>query len=499
MQVPKKYYDEVFNFKGQWDMPSSCGLKILTHNGKPHIIVTELYQDNPGTTVTAAGKILADQICAAKGLDLAKAVYLECNPDTSSKLSFYDEKFFEVIFSEKTPSVYRQLSVDEVKVLYETKKPVMKKQSSAAQIDYVTDKISAIDAKFEAQKIAFSPLTFQAIRALLELKILQNISGSGENGLNIIEIAKAAGISEYGAGVLAEIGLGMGVLRCRTGTENSAGKEKFVLGKIGWFLLEDEMTAVNFNFTNDVCYKGAFDLLDSIKTGKPCGLPVFGDQWNTIYEALSSLPEHVKKSWFDFDHFYSDIAFPDALPIVFASSPGRLFDIGGNTAKWALACCKYNPDVKVTIIDLPGQTAVAQQNIEKSGFSGRISVHPCNVLDAKTDFPQNANAVWMSQFLDCFSLDQITGILQKIGKAVSENTDIWVLEPLWDMQRFSASAYSLQATSLYFTCMANGNSKMYRYNELCNAIERGGFELKAAHHNVGSNSYSLLCFRKKTK
>ena len=70
------------------------------------------------------------------------------------------------------------------------------------------------------------------------------------------------------------------------------------------------------------------------------------------------------------------------------------------------------------------------------------------------------------------------------------------MEPLWDQQRFEAESYALQATSLYFTCIANGNSKMYRYKELVDAIEAGGFELKTAHHNLGSNCYSLLVFRK---
>ena len=48
-----------------------------------------------------------------------------------------------------------------------------------------------------------------------------------------------------------------------------------------------------------------------------------------------------------------------------------------------------------------------------------------------------------------------------------------------------------------FTCIANGNSKMYRYEELKKAIEAAGFELKEAHHNIGPNAYSLLRFRKK--
>ena len=131
---------------------------------------------------------------------------------------------------------------------------------------YSKEKISALDAKFEAQKISFSPMTFQAVRALMELGILQIVSDSGEKGICREDIAKAAGITEYGAGVLAEIALGMGVFRLSAQVADS-GKtaERYVLGKIGWFLLEDNMTIVNFNFTNDVCYKGAFDLTESIR------------------------------------------------------------------------------------------------------------------------------------------------------------------------------------------------------------------------------------------
>ena len=116
MRVPEKYYDEIFNFKGQWDVPSRCGLKIIKRE-KTSVIVTELYQDNPGTSVTNAGKILAEQICQDKNLDMNEIVYIECNPDTNSKLSFYDEEFFEVNFTGKTKPVYRQLSAREIRNL----------------------------------------------------------------------------------------------------------------------------------------------------------------------------------------------------------------------------------------------------------------------------------------------------------------------------------------------------------------------------------------------
>lgn len=362
------------------------------------------------------------------------------------------------------------------------------------------DNIRAVDAKFEAQKIAFAPLAFQAIRAMLELGIMKTIEDAGDEGISRKELAEKTGISEYGAGVLCEMALGMNVIKFAADSDSNiigTNAEKFVLGKIGWFLLEDELTKVNFNFTNDICYQGAWDLTDSVKNSKPEGLKVFGSKWTTIYEALSTLPEQAKKSWFEFDHFYSDIAFPEVLPIVFTDKVNHLVDIGGNTAKWAVSCCKYNPEVKVTIVDLPGQTAVAEKNAAAAGFADRISTYSGNVLDSSTVLPDSPDAVWMSQFLDCFSLNQITKILKKVFAAASENTNVYVLEPLWDKQHFEASSYSLMGTSLYFTCMANGNSKMYRYGELVEAICAAGFELKTAHHNLGSNSYSLLVFKKK--
>jgi hypothetical protein len=122
MRVPENYYDEIFDFNGQWDVASRCGLKILEKSGKKILIVTELYQDNPGTSITYAGYALAKQICERKGLELNDVQYIECNPDTHSKLSFYDEEYFEVTFpgaSGKTGRPeYKQLTAEEVNLLF---------------------------------------------------------------------------------------------------------------------------------------------------------------------------------------------------------------------------------------------------------------------------------------------------------------------------------------------------------------------------------------------
>ena len=58
--------------------------------------------------------------------------------------------------------------------------------------NYFNDNIKALDARHEAQKIAFAPLTFQAVRGLLDLGLLQIISEAKENGISLSEVAAAA-------------------------------------------------------------------------------------------------------------------------------------------------------------------------------------------------------------------------------------------------------------------------------------------------------------------
>ncbi|MGI5100144.1 class I SAM-dependent methyltransferase [Treponema vincentii] len=355
---------------------------------------------------------------------------------------------------------------------------------------YYEDNLTALQAKFAAQKLAFAPAAFQTAKAMVDLHILEAIEDSKTKGLTIEAIIDKTGLSSYTVKLLVEFSLSLELVKIVPNSNPNA----YVLGKTGYFLLNDELTKANMNFMNDVCYQGLFYLQDSLKTGKPAGLKVFGD-WDTIYQGLSSLPEQVQKSWFAFDHYYSDSIFDAALPIVFKEKPRHIMDIGSNTGKFTKAALSYNNQVLVTMVDLPQQIAMAQKNPDLFGFKDRIETFPTNILNAGEELPSNVDTVWMSQFLDCFSLDEVQGILRKIKKYVPSHCNIFVLEPLWDMQRFEAASYSIQATSIYFAAMANGNSKMYSYSDLVSAIEAAGCSLVCAHHNLGINSYSLLQFR----
>jgi hypothetical protein len=266
--------------------------------------------------------------------------------------------------------------------------------------------------------------------------------------------------------------------------------DRYVLDKVGHFLLEDRMSQVNVNFAQDVCYEAMGHLMASIKSGAPEGLKVFGD-WPTIYPRLSRLPEPARKSWFEFNNYYSRSAFRHALPIVFKFPPAHILDIGGNMGAWAFQCIEYDSDVRVTIVDLPEQTALALGYVQKRNARDRIDTYDMDVLDPQQSLPSGADAIWMSQFLDCFSEPQILGILQQAASVMDKDTSLFILELFWDCQQFDAAAYSINATSLYFACLANGVSRMYCSKDIITIAHKAGLSVTAQYDDLGAG-HTLL-------
>ncbi len=248
------------------------------------------------------------------------------------------------------------------------------------------------------------------------------------------------------------------------------------------------------DFTHDVNYEAFMYLQESIKEGKPVGLhKVFGDKWKTVYEALADMPKQFRDSWFGFDHYYSDYAFPELLRIAFKDAPKKILDVGGNTGKWSLQCVNHNPDVEMTILDHPGQLRVAFHNAAKAGHQDRVKGHAIDLLDKDIPFPKGFDIVWMSQFLDCFSEDEILSLILRAKAALNENGKLYILETYWDDQEYEASTYSLHATSLYFTCVANGNSRMYHSEDMRKLIAKAGMQVTEAHSNIGVSHTLFIC------
>ncbi len=361
--------------------------------------------------------------------------------------------------------------------------------SQSLKARYSQERLSAREAQRLAEFIAWAPAVFQVSRLMLKSGVLALLRDASD-GLTRQEIAEQCGLSDYTAKCMLEASLSAGTVLINADTD------RYTLSKTGWFLLTDPAVRVNIDFNHDVNYKAWFHLEEAFANGKPEGLKEFGS-WATVYEGLSSLPERVQESWFAFDHFYSDSSFPEALKIIFAEHRVKsLYDVGGNTGKWALQCVAYDDDVVVTVLDLPQQIAMMQQNIAGRPGAERITGYGINLLDRNAQLPRRADgvdAIWMSQFLDCFSMEEITDILRRAAEIMSTRTRLYIMETLWDRQRFEPAALCLTMTSLYFAAVANGNSKMYNTEDMSACIHAAGLEIETIHDGLGQGHSIMVC------
>ena len=140
--------------------------------------------------------------------------------------------------------------------------------------------MSALDARFEAQKIAFGPVVFQCVRIARNWGLLARIDASAE-GLTIQELARETGYSDYAVSVVLETCLSAGVV--------SVVDDRYRIEKAGEMLLHDEMSRINFDFVQEICYAGLMELEASLVEARPAGLKVLGP-WDTIYPGLRDLP-----------------------------------------------------------------------------------------------------------------------------------------------------------------------------------------------------------------
>ena len=101
--------------------------------------------------------------------------------------------------------------------------------------------------------------------------------------------------------------------------------------------------------------------------------------------------------------------------------------------------------------------------------------------------------IWMSQFLCCFSEAEVVHNLKVARRAMSRDTRLLIMDNFWDRQKNPVAAHCLQATSLYFTVVANGTSRMYDGVTMVRCIEEAGLRVVRERDEIGWGHSIIEC------
>lgn len=101
MKHHNKYIDDIYTFESALGIISKCGIKIIEKEKKKIIILTELYDINPGSSITENCSSLANELINKENLNPETTVFIHQNPDRGSKYEFYKEAFDIIHFKNK--------------------------------------------------------------------------------------------------------------------------------------------------------------------------------------------------------------------------------------------------------------------------------------------------------------------------------------------------------------------------------------------------------------
>jgi hypothetical protein len=76
---------------------------------------------------------------------------------------------------------------------------------------------------------------------------------------------------------------------------------------------------------------------------------------------------------------------------------------------------------------------------------------------------------------------------------MNPKTTLYILDSFWDRQASEIGTYCLQTLSLYFTCLVNGCSRMYKASDIMQMVDAAGLKVERVIDNLGICSSLLIC------
>jgi ubiquinone/menaquinone biosynthesis C-methylase UbiE len=342
------------------------------------------------------------------------------------------------------------------------------------------------EARAQAHRLAMAPFAFQAARAARELGLLGALRRAN---LTADQLASATGLPQTSIDALLEACLAIDLVE-------EAPDDRWQITRVGRVWLVDDGVQADADFAAHVCWHGMADLPAALTQARPVGLRHLGP-WATIYEGLPQLPAAAREAWFAYDHGHSDRAFGEIVERMKARPRLTILDVGANTGRFACALLTAHAGATTTMLDHPGQLALADVALTEAGVRDRATLHGIDLLDADAPFPGTHDVVWISQCLDCFGPADIVHILRRARQALTPGGEVWVLEVCPDRQSSPAAAASLRLTSLYFIALANGVSRFYRGSDYLQLAAEAGLHPAEIIDGLGS-AHSLFVLRPST-
>lgn len=264
--------------------------------------------------------------------------------------------------------------------------------------------------------------------------------------------------SQRGMRLLADACVALGLLEKRDGEYSNTPASRAALVPGG---AADLTGAIRYN--RDV-YPAWGKLAEFAKSGKPVEKP-----------EMHLGEDPVRTRVFTAAMYGRAIGIGRGIVPMLGEMRGKILDLAGGPAAYAILICGANPSASVVTVDLPAISAEAKRYVADAGFGDRIE---CRSGDYHRDEyePEAYDAVTIFGALHQESPEQIVDILKRANRALKKGGRIHILDMMTDETRAAPAFSALFALNMALT---TENGWVFSDSDLKGWLEEAGFSAGA--------------------
>jgi SAM-dependent methyltransferase len=212
------------------------------------------------------------------------------------------------------------------------------------------------------------------------------------------------------------------------------------------------------------------DYLESLVAGQNVGIRRYPGEGHTLYEKFRYDPR-TKNIFYLYMNRYSDYAIPYVLAKADFSCARRVLDVGGGGGSNAIALAASNPQMQITVLDLPATRQICEEQIGRRALCDRIKFVACDIF--KDRFPTGYDHVLFFHELMIWNHSQIRYLLEQAHHALGETGRVVIVGSVSDDTEDGPLMAALD--TVYFRSVAAGHGMVYPWKDYEQLLREVGF------------------------
>jgi L-tyrosine C(3)-methyltransferase len=223
-------------------------------------------------------------------------------------------------------------------------------------------------------------------------------------------------------------------------------------------------------FQAQVVYAPAADFTASLREDTNAGLTRFPGEGADLYHRLAADPS-MEQLFYRCMRSWSRLSNPVLLANADLTGVRRVLDVGGGDGVNAIALAAAHPDVRFTVLDLPGATAIARKKIADQGLTDRIAVREGDIF--AEPYPDGHDCVLFANQLLIWSPEQNLALLRNAYQALPPGGRVLVFSAMSDESGDGPLYAALD--NVYFATLPAGASTIYHWGQYEDWLTAVGF------------------------